>query len=388
MAPMTGTLIDGHVHVGLLGDEHPGLGRMSQHFRSRLEYRVFLAFGRVEADLVCDRVLREATLEAIGTSGLDHAVCLALDHVYDSEGRPRPDLSHMWVANDYVVGLRDELGDRVLLGASVHPYDPRFEDRVREAVDQGAVLLKWLPSAQAIDLADPRVTEALTLLARVGPGGGPLPLLLHVGAEYAIPPADPRQATFDFLRWTAADRLRNALRFRRRWQVPDVDGVHATLEAGLRDGAVIILAHCGLPYFGSGILARLLEHSDLETVRALLGDWPADGSRGGRCFADVSACCTPFRRQFFGALRKLPPASLVMGSDFPTPVFELSADLSEAWRDFRAVLGGDLWRLAVPQDNLLDVNARELALAFPGHPMTRNLGALLDELELPKPPAE
>jgi hypothetical protein len=69
---------------------------------------------------------------------------------------------------------------------------------------------------------------------------------------------------------------------------------------------------------------------------------------------------------------KLPEESLLFGSDFPTPVFELSAGLKEAWRDFRAVLRGDLGRIIIPQDNLLDVNYRELRNAFPGHSMFTN----------------
>jgi len=384
---LTGTRIDSHVHVGLIGDSGNDWGSMSEHMRSRLEYRVFLAYGRIDEDTVCDRTLREATVEVIDTCGLDHVVCLALDPVFDHQGVERRDLSHLWVANDYVVDLRRELGDRVLLGASVHPYDPTFSDRVRAQIDQGAVLLKWLPSVQGIDLADPRAGRAMRELATIGPGGGPLPLLLHIGAEYAIPAAEARHTPNDFLSWTRADRIRNLLRFGNRWDQPDIAGVHANLRAALAAGAVIIFAHCGLPYFTSGLLSRLAEHSDFEVIREHLNAWPADGSQGGRCLADVSACCTPFRQRWFSTVERLPRESLIVGSDFPTPVFELSADLKEAWRDFKAMLHGDLWRLVIPQDNLLDVNARELGLAFPGHPMAERLGRLLDELGLPAGPA-
>jgi len=383
MEALSEKLIDSHVHVGLMGDTMGELGAMSSYFRSRLEYRIFLLFGRIDEDRVCDRVLHEATVKAIGSSGLDHVVCLALDPVFDQKGTRRPDLSHMWVANDYVMRLRNDLGDQVLLGASVHPYDPDFSNRVRSLIDKGAVLLKWLPSAQGIDLADPRARQAMLDLAAIGPDDGPLPLLLHVGPEYAIPASDPRQGPFDYLRWTFFDRAHNALRFRRRWQRPDLDAIHANLRAALEAGATIIFAHCGLPYFASVPFAPMLEHSDFKVVRDYLRDWPADGSKGGRCLADIAACCTPFRKAWFKRLAKLPKEALLIGSDFPTPVFELSADLREAARDFKAIMRGDLWRIVVPQDNLLDVNIRELGIAFPGHPMTRNLGRLLDQLGLP-----
>ena len=383
MSGMRTARIDGHVHVGLVGDEHPELGRMSEYFRSRFEYRVFLAYERIDPDRVCDKVLREATVEALATSGVDHAVCLALDPVYDDHGRRREDLSHMWVGNEYVIGLRDELGDKVLLGASVHPYDPDFEARVRTLVDRGAVLLKWLPSAQGIDLADERTRAAMVSLAHLGADGGPLPLLLHTGMEYAIPPCDPHLVSNDFLSWSAWDGMKNKLRFGKRWRRPDLGGLRLSLEAALGEGAVIIFAHCGLPYFASGPLAPLLEHSDFKAVCGYLDGWPAAGGRGGRCFADLSACCTPFRKPYFPRLAKLSEASLLAGSDFPTPVFELSAGLDEAAEDAKAMLHGDLARLIVPEDNLLDVNQRELGVAFPGHPMFTNLGDLLDELGLP-----
>lgn len=384
MTGMKTARIDGHVHVGLVGDEHPELGRMSEYFRSRLEYRVFLAYGRIEPDRVCDRVLREATVEAVAASGIDHAVCLALDPVYDDRGLRREDLSHMWVANEYVLGLQNDLGDKVLLGASVHPYDPDFEERVRKLVDRGAVLLKWLPSSQGIDLADERARRAMVALAHLGADSGPLPLLLHTGMEYAIPPCDPSLVSNDFLSWSGWDKMRNALRFGKRWRRPDLEGVHLSLETALSEGAVIIFAHCGLPYFAAGPFA-LFEHSDLKAVRGYLEGWPATGGRGGRCFADLSACCTPFRKPYFPKLAELPEASLLAGSDFPTPVFELSAGLKEAAQDAKAMLHGDLARLIVPEDNLLDVNQHELGVAFPGHPMFTNLGGLLDELGLPQP---
>jgi hypothetical protein len=45
--------------------------------------------------------------------------------------------------------------------------------------------------------------------------------------------------------------------------------------------------------------------------------------------------------------------------------------------DFRAVLAGHLDRVVVPQDNLIDVNYRELQHFFPGHPLFTNFSTLL-----------
>ena len=104
---------------------------------------------------------------------------------------------------------------------------------------------------------------------------------------------------------------------------------------------------------------------------------PTTWTGTGRCYADLSACATPFRRAYFDDIAKLPPELLLFGSDAPTPVFELSADLEEAWKDFKAILDGKLERIVIPQDNLLDVNCRELEHYFPGHPMFTNFAKQL-----------
>jgi predicted TIM-barrel fold metal-dependent hydrolase len=370
-------LIDMHFHVGLLGDRYPNWGRISDWYRQQLLYRVFLLYARLRPDQVSDRSLREAVERTIANSCLDHVVCLALDPVYDRQGQRRENLSHLWVDNDYVLDLRRGIGEKVLLGASVHPYDPEFEIRVQKYVEQGAVLLKWLPSAQQIDLADERIKDALKFLAGAR-NGAPLPLLLHVGPEHAIPSSDPRTTSYDFLSWTWWDGFYNSFRGANKWHVPRMKSIHENLKAGLGEGATIIFAHCGLPYFAPNWLKSVVEHSDFDTVRDYLEDYPAESAQEGCCYADLSACATPFRRNYFSDIRRLPAASLLFGSDFPTPVFELSADLGEMMEDFKAVMDGHLERVIVPQDNLLDVNYRELSLAFPGHPLFANFSALIE----------
>jgi predicted TIM-barrel fold metal-dependent hydrolase len=368
---MPANVIDAHFHVGLLGDRFPEWGRLSDWYRRQLQFKVFLLYTRVKQSELCDDKMVEETIKTIAESKMDRVVCLALDPVYDEQGRRREDLSHMWIDNDYVLHLQQELPDRVLLGASIHPYDPDFEGRVRNYVDRGAVLLKWLPSAQGINLADERTRDALLKLATIGPEGGPLPLLLHSGPEYAVPPWDVRVKPYDFLSWDRLDWFRNLFHFP-RWIKPDTRAANANLRRALDEGATVIFAHCGLFYFTGGILGRILEHSDFKSVREYLHAYPATTKTGGRCFADCSAFATPFRKKWFNEVAELPEQSLLFGSDFPTPVFELSADLDEAWRDFKAVLKGDVHRVVVPQDNLLDVNYRELSIEFPDHKMFTN----------------
>jgi len=372
MSPNTLPLIDMHCHVGLIGDKWPQWGGMSNEYRRELTFKIFLLYARISEDQVCDRKLREKAIEVIATSGLDKVVCLALDPVYSSSGTRNQAVSHLWIDNDFILELQKDLPGKILLGASVHPYDKDFEDRVRKYVDKGAVLLKWLPSAQQFDLASEKARRAMAFLATAGPGGRPLPLLLHIGPEYAVPTSDKRTQSYDFLTWSWLDDIGNFFRSRRkRWHRPNVNKIRSNLEAAMAEGADIIFAHCGLPYFSGGLLGGLLEHSEFKAIKEFL-TLTDRGEFKGRCFADVSAIATPFRKKYFSNIRKLPQDLLLYGSDFPTPAFELSADLGEMYEDFRAILRGQLYRIVVPQDNLLDVNLRELRNAFPGNALFTN----------------
>jgi predicted TIM-barrel fold metal-dependent hydrolase len=317
-----------------------------------------------------------------GAKTIDRVVCLALAPAYDVHGTERKDRSSLWVSNEYVKKVCRDTGGKALYGASVHPYDPDFTTSVQRCIDDGAVLLKWLPSAQWIDLADGRVRKALEFLAttKIGRKGHPLPLLLHVGPEHAIPTTDPSTTSYDYLSWSAMDAFLNRLRFRNRWHVPDIRRIHDTLTAGIDAGAVIILAHCGLPYFAANIVGRMAEHSDLNIVRTFVTETYRRNATGtkGKIFADVSACCTPMRKLYFDELRSLPPERLLFGSDFPTPAFELSAGRDEFREDFAAVMRGEIDRIVIPEENLLDVNRRELTIAFGNGPMFTNFSSLID----------
>jgi predicted TIM-barrel fold metal-dependent hydrolase len=341
MSPDISQAIDAHMHVGLLGDKWPQWGKFSPWYQKQIVYKIFLLYGKIKEEEVNDEKLLEETIKTVEGSGLGKVVCLALDHVYDLTGTPHPDKSHMWVSTDYIVQELMPRSNKILLGASAHPYDPNFNARVQDYVEKGAVLLKWLPSAQHIDLAEDKTRDAMISLATAKP-----------------------------------DKLANFFRGSKKWLVPKVEKIRDNLEAALNAGAVIIFAHCGLPYFEPGFLGGLLEHSEFKTVQ----DYLARTDRqefAGVCYADVSAVCTPFRKNYFGQIKNLPPSLVLFGSDFPTPAFELSADLAEVWDDFKAVLRGEFERVIIPQDNLLKVNYNELNHFFPDHPMFTNFNRLL-----------
>jgi len=307
-------------------------------------------------------------------------VCLALDPIYDPDtGERREDLSHVWVDNEYISdSLKSELPDKILLGASVHPYDPKFEERVTRCVDDGAVLLKWLPSAQQIDLAHEKVISALKFLT-TAKNGKPLPLLLHIGSEYAIPPYDKRAKSYDFISWSFWDRFWNGFRGKNKWYKPKTKKINKNIESALESGAVIIFAHSGAPYFSGGLLGGIIEHSEYKNVKSYLQN-SASRKFKGRCYADISAFVVHTRQPFHKKVKKLPGELLLFGSDFPVPIMELSAGPKEWWKDLKnAVTNGKVDPLFVPDGNLLDVNYRELKAIFGDHPLFDNFAKLISD---------
>jgi predicted TIM-barrel fold metal-dependent hydrolase len=367
-------VVDIHTHVGIVGDGvFKGLGSLSAWYRKQLSFKIFLLYAGVRADQVTDQGLHAKTIETISTCGLYGVTALALDHVFEENGTPRPDLSHVWVSNEYVLKLQQEVGaagaPRVFFGCSVHPFDRNFRRRVQECVDNGAAVIKWLPSAQQFTLSHPLVLDAMKFLA-TAKHGKPLPLLLHTGAEYAIPTSQERTTTNNFLSWSWLENTMNRWPFKTKYDTPNVTGIRDSLLSALRAGTTVIFAHCGTPYFASGILS-FLEHGDHAVVKSYL-DANARNEYPGRCYADVSAFCTPFRKRYFDFVRSLPPDYILYGSDFPTPAFELSMGGAALMKDLENVLRGNFKGIIIPQGNLLDVNYRELRAAFGPHPMFEN----------------
>ena len=63
-------------------------------------------------------------------------------------------------------------------GASINPYRPDALDRLEQAKQQGAVLIKWIPNIQHIDPADKKLIPFYQKLKELN-----LPLLSHAGQE-------------------------------------------------------------------------------------------------------------------------------------------------------------------------------------------------------------
>jgi mannonate dehydratase len=213
---------------------------------------------------------------------------LALDPWHDAAGRRDIGHTHFWVGNDYCAALARRHPERFAWVASVHPDRPDAADAIERAARDGALALKWIPSAQGIDPASPRCDRAYAALARLD-----LPLITHAGEERAAP---------------GDDALGNPLRLRR------------ALDHGVR----VVVAHC----------ASMGEDRDLD--RGANGPWVEsfalferlmdEPAHAGRLFGDLSAITQsaragrPLRRVLERAREGGDwAARLLNGSDYPIP---------------------------------------------------------------------
>ncbi|HEY4301950.1 MAG TPA: amidohydrolase family protein [Candidatus Didemnitutus sp.] len=178
-----GQFTDMHCHAAGIGAGGSGCF-ISPELRRSYKFRRYLeAFGVTEADLeksgdwlVIDRI--SASLAQ--SQHVGRAVILALDGVVDAHGELDRARTEIYVPNEFVATAVAR-HPNLAWGASVNPYRRDALERLQWAADHGAVLVKWLPSIQQIDPADPRLIPFYHRLVELD-----LPLLAHTGSEHSF----------------------------------------------------------------------------------------------------------------------------------------------------------------------------------------------------------
>ena len=220
-----------------------------------------------------DVCYKERLIQQIESSSLDHAVILALDGVYDERGFLDYHRTPKYISNDAVSSLCKE-SPKMLFGASVNPYRRDWKDELDRSIESGAVLIKWLPGVMGFDPSDERCLPFYELLRKHG-----IPVLIHIGFEYAVPSVNKHYS--------------------------DLDRLLAPLNAGVK----VIAAHCcgGRPIFDS--------KSMFEDMKRLLQLFPG-------LYLDVAAMASFHRKsRFLNALSDpIVRERLVFGTDYPIPV--------------------------------------------------------------------
>lgn len=302
-----------HVHFGAPADKMSGCYWSSEFEKTAAYYAMLFLTKTVFKKIDIYRVKNHLIHKIRSAKYIHKIVLLALDEVYDLQGKVHPEWTHLHVPNDYLFQLSKE-EPKILVGCSVHPYRPDWEDKLEQSLEQGAVLCKWIPSSQLIDPAQPRCKSFFRKLT-----DHRLPLLCHAGPEYAIPTSN---------------------KFYEKFNHP-----HYLWEA-LQAGVILIIAHCALPYFwifDTNYQQDFREFFDL-IEQAERNEW--------KLYADISALATPLRAPYIKKiLENIPSQRLLFGSDYPIPLSEFTYNRSQnffSWLRF-------LWKIASLQ-NPLDKN--------------------------------
>ena len=129
-------VIDVHVHFGAPAGPDNGCW-WSEKFAEGFAYFAMRAVtGTLFKPVDYIRVKKHLFKKLHRSKLVDQAVFLALDKVYDSGGNPHLEkLTHLYTSNRAIASLavefRETYGrDRILLGASVHPFNPRWEEEL------------------------------------------------------------------------------------------------------------------------------------------------------------------------------------------------------------------------------------------------------------------
>lgn len=285
-------VIDIHVHIGGPGDSGSGC-RMSAQFIFSPAFVAMLIALKATPFEIKDERIEEIIVGAIDASKkIDYAVLLALDGVY-RDGEYIEDESHLVVPNDHIIRIAQN-NRRILFGASVHPCreETAMLDETKRCMDKGAVLFKWIPSAQQIDPGDNRCKPFYELLADSG-----VPLLCHTGGELAVPTSRSDANDFNDPR---------------------------KLQTALDMGVKVIAGHCAATYLG-GVLP-----ADKDYFEPLMDMLKKAENNNWRLFADISAFCTPTRIPYLHKINTLigsneiNPARFLFGSDFPIPIIDIN----------------------------------------------------------------
>jgi hypothetical protein len=241
-------------------------------------------------------------------SSLAAVVLLACDDVHQEDGTPRPDLSRIYVPNEYVLELaRRE--PRFLPGISIHPARKDAVDLLEAGVKAGAVLLKLLPCVQIVAPGLALYRPFWKRMAELQ-----LPLLAHTGGEFSLPTYRPE--------------LCNPV----------------CLRPVLEQGVTVIAAHCGAP--------ALPWHRDFSReFMDLRNAFP-------NLYGDISALSQSVHFKTLSRVRE-DPERILYGSDYPV-VTSVFWSCALQWISRREA--DRLWKIRNPLQRKLELTR---VLGFP-----------------------
>ncbi len=304
--PAAKTLIDAHCHLAAVPDGENGC-HLSERYRRGISYRFLLwRLGLRDTDprIVNERYLTRLRDQVRTSRFVKQVVLLAMDGVYDREGKPDLARTHFRIPNDLVLRTCRENAE-FLPGVSINPARRDALDELERCAEAGAALVKVLPNSMGFDPGDERFRPFYRALARHR-----MPFLSHCGHEYTVIAGDDSS-------------------------VGQHAGDPARLQLALEEGVPVIAAHgCSTGTFWN--------HAYLQTFGDLVARFP-------NFCADTSALTLPNRALMTYRIRRRPELieRLTFGTDYPLPACA---------HPFLGAMGPRSWLRAALEANPFDKN--------------------------------
>lgn len=311
--------IDIHAHLAGVGSAGSGCW-ISPAFRKRYTFRILRRWHGITDARMRESVDQEwagRIAAHVRESQLDRAVALGFDGVYTAAGRLDPERSQMVVPPAWVYEACRRHPE-LLPGPTVHPGRRDALEALQQAAENGAVLIKWLPTAMSIDPADPGLRHFYARMAEAG-----IALLCHSGGG---------ERTFA--------------------EIAPEFGELRRLELPLEMGVTVICAHSAVPMH----LSR--DADERGTLRRMLERHP-------HLWVDNSGMANPSRCFHLPRLADDPAIRerTLFGSDFPVP-----SNAVYYMRRLGPRRVFELERISNPLDRDIEIKR---ALGFPDRTLTR-----------------
>ncbi|MEE9411762.1 MAG: amidohydrolase family protein [Methylococcales bacterium] len=173
-------IVDLHVHAAGIGAGGSGC-YVSDTIKDSYKFDIYLnafSISKQELERVGDQVVfRKLSEKLAQSSHVGKAVVLALDGVINEQGLLDLSQTEIYIPNQFVAEETAKYNN-LLFGASINPYRPDALERLDQVKQQGAQLIKWIPSIQLIDPGDARIKSFYQKMIDLD-----LPLLTHTGQE-------------------------------------------------------------------------------------------------------------------------------------------------------------------------------------------------------------
>lgn len=174
------SIVDAHVHVAGLGYGDSGCF-INEQMRNNIRFPFYLwAMGVTEDELAAqgDKLLFKNLSKRIADSeSIAQSVILAMDGYVDNNGKLNRKETQLYVPNEFVARETANY-DNLLYGASINPNRKDALQRLHKVKQDGALLIKWIPSIMNIDPANPDYIPFYEMMAKLN-----IPLLTHTGME-------------------------------------------------------------------------------------------------------------------------------------------------------------------------------------------------------------